>query len=248
MGRWIVAACVVVLGPAAANAQEVTRTVPEQRAAPWSLSVEAGTSFPFDVGGRASVEVPGRISLSGSLGYMPRQYADALNDALVTFGAYDDRTAEIIEAGLRNTMVTRAQIGWRPFASSGFYVSGGYGLLALGGGFSSAQSLAIITGQPIPADDDAVGAADDLIIESTIHQAVGELGWTFAVMDRLQLRTSVGGFYTVDANTRISFRESPLATAVASPLLSLGERHLDDLYRTYLHAPFATATLGYVFF
>lgn len=238
----------ILLFATVAGAQEVARTVPAQRAAPWSLALEAGTNFPLDVGARVAIEVPGRLVLSGSLGYMPRQYADAINGTLVSFGAYDERTAEIIEAALRNSMVARAQLGWRPFASAGFYFSAGYGVVALGGGLSSAQTLAIITGEPLPADDGSETDPGELTAESTLHQVVGEIGWAFALAERLQLRTSVGGFYTFDANTRLSFRDRPVATTLASPLLALGERWLDDTYRQHVHSPVVTATLGYVFF
>ena len=52
-----------------------------------SLGAEALSEFPMQVGGRVWVELPGRIRLSTTLGYLPGAYESAVNAALVGAGA-----------------------------------------------------------------------------------------------------------------------------------------------------------------
>ena len=82
----------------------------------WDITVEANTDFPLSVGGRLGVESPWRLRLSTSLGYLPPAYVEVVNDTAVELRAYGRNEADLIENSLKNSLVWRTHVGWRPFA------------------------------------------------------------------------------------------------------------------------------------
>lgn len=236
-----------LLAATTAQAQRSARAkrIAPQRAAPFSLSVEGGTDFPLSLGARGTLELPGRFQLSSGLGYLPRFYVETVNDALVSYGAYDRNTADVIEAALQNSLVWRSHLGWRPFENAGFYLAGGYTLITLGGGLTSGQVFSIFTGQPVPGEEAGPQVID---AHSTLHQLSAELGWTWPLLEHLQLRAALGGFYTFEATSDLRFTDSPALTTLGAPFLNAGENKLNNTYTTYVHGPVLTVTLGYVFF
>src|ERR1700760_2384993 len=141
------------------------------RADPFHLTIEAGTEFPIDVGGRVTFELPGRLQLTGGIGFMPSGYTQLINDALVDFNVYDQATADLIQSSLQNSLLLHLRLGFRPFERLGFYFQAGYMVGFLGGGASAASVLA--AGGRID-----VGANNDRYdISTTVQGVTGEIGW-----------------------------------------------------------------------
>jgi hypothetical protein len=84
-------------------------------ASPWLGNLEAYTSFPTDVGLRGTLEGPGRVRVTGSVGLLPRPYLGVINDNATAQGWYDHDTADLVDAALQDALVLRAHVGWRPF-------------------------------------------------------------------------------------------------------------------------------------
>ncbi|MFP2909150.1 hypothetical protein ACLESD_29730 [Pyxidicoccus sp. 3LFB2] len=213
---------------------------------PPHLAIGVGTDFPLDVAAFARFEGPGRLRLTTSLGWMPRAYSDTLNTTLVELGAYDELTGELLSASLNNALVWRTHVGWRPFPRSGFFFSGGYTLVTLGGDLTGAEAISAATGREVPP---SIAEALDVSAASTLHQASAELGWRWSVGGRFGIEAVLGGFYTFSTSTQLTlesgnarFREE------LEPLLVAGEDYLDDTLGTYAHAGYVGLRFDYELF
>lgn len=240
MGRWsrmgrCFLALAVVLGAFAAEAETPG----------WQLSVEANTDFPLDVGGRLAAEFPGRVRLSTSLGYLPPPYLRAINSVAVDLGAYDENVGELIERTLERGLVWRTHVGWRPFASAGFYVDAGYGLLALRGDASPEEVLVALTGISPPEGESALDRRYE--VHSTLHMVDVELGWRWMAGEHFTARLGLGGAFTFAASTRVEPRFTPTEPVLTDAFTGLAERYLDNTYEKYVHFPTVSLSLGYVF-
>lgn len=195
------------------------------------LGVGAGTDFPLSVGAHLRAELPGRLQLGVAAGLLPRPYLDTINEVLVSMGAYDQNTAELIAAALHNALVLRGQLGWRPFASSGFYFSGGYTLVTLGGSLTGSEIVSAATGVSPPGSERV-----EVQATSSLHQAGVELGWRWPLGQRFRLEAAIGGFVTLAASTQMDSPDSPVFSRLATPLFAAGENYLNDRYTSYVHA------------
>lgn len=213
-------------------------------ASPVQPSLEAGTWFPALVGGRVSVELPLRLQVSTTLGVMPDAYLDATQSVLVAAQAYDELTASLIDAALKNSVLFRAQVGWRPFADAGFSVQAGYGFAALGGGLTGAELIAAVTGKTLSNE-----ARVEVTASAFVHQLTVEIGWQWFVWKGLFVRASLGGFFSFASSTQLTAPTLPSrAQQSLEPVLVEGEHYLDDTITTYVHAPVIGLTIGYQLF
>jgi hypothetical protein len=213
--------------------------------ASWKLSVEAGTDFPVSVGARVGAELPYRLRLSTSLGWLPRPYLRAINNVLVEAGAYDEPTADLIENGLQSSLVWRTHVGWRPFAGAGFYIDAGYGLLALGGETRAGEVLVALVGIDLPIDVDELGG--DYTVDSLLHMVDVELGWQWEVRERWTVRAAVGGALTFKSAATVEPDFEPAVPAVTNLFTSLAEGELNRVYQRYVRLPVVSLSVGYVF-
>lgn len=211
----------------------------------WRLSLEANTDFPLSVGGRLAAEIPGRLRLSTSLGYLPPLYLRSINALAEEVGAYDENISTLIDRWLSRSLVWRTHLGWRPFAGAGFYVEGGYGLVVLGGGVSAEEVLLSLTGISPPVGETVLERSYD--VRTTLHMASVELGWQWQLAERWLVRTGVGGVFTLGSNTRVDPQFEPAVPAVTNLFTRLAEDYLDDTYRSYVHLPLVSFSLGYRF-
>jgi len=125
-----------VVGPGAYRQcapQPVSAQVPDAPDTEWAQSVEALTDFPIHVGGGIHVTAPHSLRLRTSVGVLPSRYLDTIYGVNAADG-YDETTAALLSAALKNSLVWQVQLGWRPWTEHGFYLAGGYSLIALGGG------------------------------------------------------------------------------------------------------------------
>jgi hypothetical protein len=215
---------------------------PERR---WHLGVEALTDFPVQVGGKLWLEMPYRLRVSTSLGFLPGPYVDAINAVLVAAGAYDQQTADIIRNSLQSSLIFRLHAGWRPIARRGFYFEVGYGLAALGGGVSSADLFAAVTGEALPP---MVAARRSYSVASQLHMIDVEIGWQWFLWKGLSLRTAIGFAGTLGAQTKARPADGSSPSRAEAQFLTAGEKYLDDTYTSYVFTPAVSLALGWRFF
>lgn len=240
-------------GPGPPNAGASTSDAPistspgsTPKPAAWHLVAGVGTDFPVTVGARAHVEAPFRLRLSTSIGILPGPYVDAINGIVVAMGGYSDATADLVRAALKSSLVWRTHVGFRPFERLGLYVEGGYGLVTLGGDATASQIVAGVTGKQPPATEQSGDKTYDA--KATLHMVDAEVGWDFAVWERLSVRLAIGGAFTVASSTTIEPTYSPRAPRLVQEFTAEGEKYLDDTFTSYVFTPVVGLGVGYLFF
>ena len=223
---------------------EAEAAEPEQRHG-WDITVEANTDFPLSVGGRLGVESPWRLRLSTSLGYLPGMYLQAVNDVAVALDVYDRERANLIKQSLKNSLVWRTHLGWRPFPGAGLYVEGGYGLVALGGETNPEDVLAALTGIDPPGGESVLNR--EYRVRSVLHMLDVELGWRWGLGAGWTARTALGAAFTLDSNTRVEPAFEPEQPLLVNLFTSFAEGYLDDTFEKYVHLPVLSFSIGYAF-
>jgi hypothetical protein len=211
----------------------------------WDITVEVNTDFPLSVGGRLGVESPWRLRLSTSLGYLPAGYTRAVNAVAVGLGAYERDQAELIENALKNSLAWRTHVGWRPFPGAGFYVEGGYGLVALGGETNPEDVLVALTGVEPPFGEEVLNR--EYRVRSVLHMLDVELGWRWGLGAGWTARTALGAAFTLDANSRVQPRFEPSQPLLINAFSRFAEGYLDRTFEKYVHLPVLSLSLGYAF-
>ncbi|HYO58225.1 hypothetical protein [Archangium sp.] len=211
----------------------------------WDITVEANTDFPLSVGGRLGVESPWRLRLSTSLGYLPAAYVRAVNDIAVELGAYGRNQADLIENALKNSLVWRTHVGWRPFPGAGLYVEGGYGLVALGGETNAEDVLAVLTGIEPPFGESVLNR--EYRVRSVLHMLDVELGWRWGLGAGWTARTALGAAFTLDSNSRVEPQFEPGLPVLVNAFSRLAEGQLDRTFEKYVHLPVLSLSIGYAF-
>lgn len=207
---------------------------------------EAVTDLPIQVGGRLDIEGPWRLRLSTTLGVLPGAYVDLINAVMVAADAYDQDTADLIRAALKNSLIWRIHLGWRPFANYGFYFEVGYGLAALGGGLGGEQLISVATGVKPPS----MGPANrQYHINSILHMIDVEIGWRWLLWRGLSLRAAIGFAGTLDAHTTVTpdYNPMPMAKQAEAAFCAKSAAYLDDIYTSYVFAPVVSVGLGWRF-
>ncbi|HTR51207.1 MAG TPA: hypothetical protein VMJ10_10910 [Kofleriaceae bacterium] len=215
-----------------------------QPAAPdWTIAPIAGTDFPLDFYAGVQVEAPNRLRASTTIGFMPRGYVDVIDKVLVGLGAYDQDVANLIESALASSLVWRTHVGYRPWASHGFYAMAGYGLVTLGGGATASELITAATGKQLPVTDQ--GAPRSFDCRSTLHMADVEVGWEWHVDERWLVRAAVGGGFTFAASTSITPQYTPRDPRATEQLTDYGAGYLDGIYTSYVDTALITIAGGY---
>jgi hypothetical protein len=223
---------------------EAEAAEPKQRHG-WDITVEANTDFPLSVGGRLGVESPWRLRLSTSLGYLPGMYLQAVNDVAVALDVYDRERANLIKQSLKNSLVWRTHLGWRPFPGAGLYVEGGYGLVALGGRTNPEDVLAALTGIDPPFGESVLNR--EYRVRSVLHMVDVELGWRWGLGAGWTARTALGAAFTLDSNTRVEPDFEPEQPLLVNLFTGFAEGYLDDTFEKYVHLPVLSFSIGYAF-
>ncbi len=220
----------------------------EARAEPsrFHLDADLTTDFPVAIGGRVGLELPYRLRLSTSLGYLPSPYVEAINGFLVAIKAFDDATSALVKSALKSSLVWRTHVGIRPFARHGFVIDAGYGLVTLGGSATASELLAATTGQAPPEGDP--GSSRNFSLGSTLHMLDVEFGWEWLILERLHLRAALGGAFTVGSSTSIEPDYRPRAPQATKIYTTASEAYLDNIYTSYVFTPVISVGVGYRFF
>lgn len=205
------------------------------------VDATAYTDFPVSVGIRSTIETPQRLRFSASAGAFPGPYLDTIQGIATGAGWYSDALATVIDTALSRAWLMQFQAGWRPIEDRGFTVMGGYmPVFAAGGDASSTDITAAM------ADDQSDGEESDAHhLKSRIHLVTVQLGWEWLLAERLVLRSSVGGAFTVGSQTEATAlstttSDRPGREALQSVGIEALEAYLDNTYQSYVH----TATIG----
>lgn len=212
-------------------------------AEPWHAGAELHTDFPLDVGARLWTEARGRVQLSLDVGWLPGAYVDAIDSTVVAFGGMSKAQADLVHVALRSSAVARAHVGWRPLASHGLYVEGGYGMLALGGGATTSELLTAVTGTMPPADS----TDRSYRVYSTLHMLDAGVGWRWQLEGGVTLRAAVGFAGTFAASTSVRPDFTPKDPAQQQVYTSMASAKLDHLYTSYVFTPVFTVASGWTF-
>jgi hypothetical protein len=218
------------------------RSTARQEPRSWHVRADVGTDAPATVDGRATVELPGRLRAVAAVGVLPSAYARAVDGLLTSANAYDGAASNIVVSSLSGSMVTRAHLGWRPFAESGFYGDVGYALVFLGGSVSSGQLVSALAGR--------IGNFDpgSYAISATLHMVDVEIGWEWLLAERLYLRAGVGASLTAGRTARVEPLQSPFPAAVRQRIASEAESRLEHLFTVYANLPVVALGVGYSFY
>jgi hypothetical protein len=201
----------------------------------WHGAIGAGTDFPLSVGLRGQIDAPTRLRLSSSIGIAPRAYLGAINGVVVATGAVDPRAADLVTASVDRSLVWRTHLGYRPFERAGFTIEAGYGHVSFGGQAPASDVYAAGTGQTAPPE--MIAGVKSFNVDTTLHMLDLEVGWDFAVVERLLLRASIGGAFTIASSTTIDPTTTPSLAGVVAPYTNAAASQLDHAYRSYGFTP-----------
>ena len=210
------------------------------------LDLVAKTDVAIDVGGRVDLELPYRLRVGLSVGVLPAPYVDVINAVVVGLGGYDEVTAALIEATIKNSLIIHTDLGWRPFPKQGFFFNTGYQLATLGGGLSGAEVIEAAVGGDAPA----VAELLDFDAAANVHMITVSLGWDFVIAKHLLLRPQLGGAFTVASKTTIEpdFSYPAIFNTAMNTFTGKSEAYLDDLFTSWVHTPTLGLHLGWRFF
>ncbi len=231
-----------------APASVAKRAKSPSRTGGWHMNLEAISTTPIDIGGRLTLEMPGRIRLSTSVGVMPAFNADLVNIVMTGAGLYDQQTASILKTSLTGSMVWRLHLEWRPFAQAGFYLGGGYGMVVLNSRITGANLAGLSLGVPA-----SLLNAASFNMNSTLHMMSGELGYEFHFFRNvMSLRLAVGFTGTVASNTQIQAQVSSAVPAQFRATITSAANQaagaFDNMYRQYIFSPTFSIATGFRFF
>lgn len=209
----------------------IAQTPPPEGAAT-RLSLGIGSDFPEAAGAYVRSEVGPRLQLGMSVGWMPAAYVDAINAVLTNFNVYGDTSARLISATLSDSIAVRAQVGWRPFPSSGFYFAGGYSFLGLGGRLTGTELLTAVTGKAV---DSPLLERVGVKASTRVHQALLELGWRFGLSRSFQWEVALGGFSTLSASSSFGLVNQPELAKDFRPLRAAAESWTNTRLERWIH-------------
>jgi hypothetical protein len=221
------------------NGAEDNKTPPAE--APLHGRVEVESDAPLAVGGRVSIEAPARLRFSTSLGVTPRPYADAIGAVLSSMNVGPAST--LVPVLLRDGVLWRTHVGWRPLAKAGWYIDAGYSLFSIGGEFHSGDVLTPEQARLVQAKP-----TDALHVHSVLHMADIESGWEWLIANRVYVRTAIGAAFTFAASTRIDTALAPPLSNYSHEIGTRGVQTLNSLYVTRAFTPVLSVGLGYAFF
>lgn len=231
--------------PAAPRRDAAPRALPSENSA--AFDVAFVTQVPIMIGGQATLELPYRILLQGEVGMLPPAFVNAVDGVLVSSGAYDSNTSDLVRNGLKDSLIVRFSGGFRPFADHGFEIMGGYTLASLGGGMSARHAIEAATGVALPAEiQDA-----QVPMHTTIHNVHVSLGWRWVIADHFLIRASVAYLQSVASSSHVDLPAGVASNATSQAQLGqvnqVIDKTLDDTYKSYVKLPVFGLSMGYRF-
>jgi hypothetical protein len=201
------------------------------------------TVLPVHVGVRAEVEWPHRLRTGTSVGWLPSAYVDTINGVVVGLGGYEDTTAALVQAAIKNSLVWRIDAGWRPLTRAGLHLDAGYQLVALGGSLSGSEVVEAATGREAPKKTEPL----TFETRATLHMIAVDVGYEWTVAEHLWIRTTVGGAFTLDAPTALqpAFFLPPRFLEPIEVYADTAATQLSGYMTRYVHTPTLGITVGW---
>lgn len=249
------ALALVALVPLSALAQGGAPSIPVEPNAPASAprsfhaDLGAGTEFPASVGAMTAFEFPYRILLQLNVGFMPKPYAELINNFLQSIGSYDQTVSDLTRAALSNSFVFRASTGYRPFSGLGLEVLGGYTFVGLGGSLSGSELVnTLLAGHGAAVRVPSGGDTAQFPVYTTLHALQITVGWRWTFLgDRLFLRATLSYIQCLMAKSGVElpgrFSGTPLEAAVSHDF----DAYLSPYLVTYTKVPLIGLSSGYRF-
>jgi len=212
------------------------------------IDAYVGTDFPLMVGAGVTYESPMRLRGELTGGLMPGGYVDTINWGLTTFDIYSDTVADLIDAILKNALVARAEVGYRPWESRGWTASAGYQHLRVLGNTTSVGDY--LEGVDEEAIEKVQEFSGDLLVNAGVHQVMGELGYERMIKDPWKIRATLGFAYTFKANTAVAASRDandPVEEAALEIVTVEAESYLDFVFEEWVHLPMLGLSAGYRF-
>jgi hypothetical protein len=209
---------------------------------PVGLELSFGTRFPLEIGIEGAVEVPFGFTAHLGLGWMPRFYRDAINDTLVSVGAYDDTDAALIAAAFEDALILSPTFGWRPPPVPALEIYAGYVLSFLGGAVTRAEAEAL-------SDQDLRGTGvTEVPLSGKAHGF--QLGFAYhaELRSHLAVRLSLAYFQIVGSDIGIDVDvNGAAAERVVERVETALDAYLGDLLTSYVKSPLFGASLVWRF-
>jgi hypothetical protein len=203
---------------------------------PWSTDLELTSELPLGAGLRLGVEAPGRVRLGLTAGLIPAPYVGLINGAVVALGGYDEQVARLVELALDDSLIVRADLGWRPWAERGFYFAFAWRYVTFGGEVEGALIADLIqVNTPGQSRDYAYR------VDTTLHMAELELGWQWTLPWDTILRAGLGFSAAFSSDALVD------AIRVIDDYEDTATDRLNQIFDSYAWAPLITVGLGHRF-
>jgi hypothetical protein len=201
--------------------------------APVSWELSAGTRFPLELGIEGALETQFGLTAHLGIGFMPRLYRDAINEAAVGFGWYDDLDAAVVAAALEDAFLISPTLGWRPPALRALELYAGY-VVAFAGGTVTTAEVEDVSGEDLP---DAV-VAQSVPLGATAHAFQLGVAFQIPLQTHLALRLSLAYFQIFASSTSIDVTApSAQAQRVVDRVEVAVDDYVGDLLTTYVKSP-----------
>jgi hypothetical protein len=200
---------------------------------PVGFELSAGTRFPLELGIEGAIEAPYGITAHLGFGFMPRFYRDAINEAAVGFGWYDDTDASLVAAALEDAFLISPTLGFRPPPLPALEVYVGY-TVAFAGGTLTRMEAEQVSDMELPN----AASIDEVPLGGTVHAFQLGVAYHIALQQHLALRLSLAYFQIVGSSSSI---DVTVSGAAAQRVVTRVETELDeyvrDLLTTYVKSP-----------
>jgi hypothetical protein len=225
-------------------------SVPIATASSFHVDVGAGTYVPLSIGAEATAELPYRVLVQASVGWMPSPYSNTIVGLLGDFGAINSFEQNLIEAAIQTSLVVRLSAGWRPFSKLGLEALVGYTLLTAGGSVSGADIVDSYL-QSTGSTDKFSGNASQagIPLSATLHSVHVTVDWRFLLWnDRIVLRPSLAYLQCFASSTSVTATPArPAGQAVLNKLNADLQGYLNPYFTEYVKAPLIGLTASYRF-
>lgn len=217
---------------------------PESYRHSWSLMPLFGTTVGLDIAAGAQLEMPGRVRVMATIGWVPNGYAWAQGEI---YGSVNNRPriGDLLQDLTKFSWVLGANATWRPLARRGFFFGAGYGLQwATKTGLFAAQ-IADGTNVMFP-----IGEGGDLpLFQSSIkvHAMSGQVGWEWGLGDGFMLRAALGVIVPFHTTDKLTPSFVPMNPALVEEFTTAASDALEDT-GTWRIFPLGSLHLGYVFY
>ncbi len=247
-GAWVTSPADAQSPPPAASAPSPTSSSPGPDS-PVRVDVGAGTYVPLSIAAEASVELPYRILIRGSLGWMPAAYSDTVINVLGDFSVLDTFEQTLIQAALQNALVARLGAGWRPFPKLGLEFLVGYTLITLGGSLTGADVVDAYLTSKGSADRVTPLTNRGIPLSATLQNFDATVDWRFLLMDdHLVLRASLAYIQCFASSTGVTATPARPAEQNALDRVNADiQGFLNPYFTTYVKAPLLGVTAAYRF-